>query len=80
MSDQVSENLKVAMLECLIRTFVGSFLRSFVRSFVRSSFSLVNEDRTNDVNLMIHAFLQGFQTLSKESVERQSNDLKHMYK
>lgn len=64
------------MLECLMCTFV----RSFVYSFVRSSFSLVNEDRTNDVNLMIHAFLQGFQTLSKESVERQSNDLKHMYK
>ena len=63
-----------------VRLFVRSFIRSFVYSFVRSSFSLVNEDRTNDVNLMIHAFLQGFQTLSKESVERQSNDLKHMYK
>lgn len=73
------------MFECLMCSFVRSFIRSFIRSFVRlwfvrSSFSLVNEDRTNDVNLMIHAFLQGFQTLSKESVERQSNDLKHMYK
>lgn len=50
-------------------------------AYVRSSYSLVNKDRTNDgVNLTIHAFLQGFQTLSKESVERQSNDSKHMYK
>lgn len=64
----------------MLDAYIRSFVRSFVRSFAYSSFSLVNEDRTNDVNLMIHAFLQGFQTLSKESVERQSNDLKHMYK